>query len=414
MRLKRVVITGVGAVSPFGLGADTLYSALIEGRSCIRPITELQSVTGLRCHIAGKAPDPEALGVAQIPRKFRRSMSAMSVFSYLACKEALEEAGVDAATAASGNLGLAIGSTLGSTQATQAFYADYLQDFSIERTKSQMFFKVMSHTCAANAAQALGIRGRVIAPAAACASGGQAIGLGFEAIAMGRQDMMLCGGADELHPLSVATFDILNVASARFNDAPEKSPRPFDTGRDGTVCSEGAGVLLLESLDSALQRGATPIAEMRGFAVVNDAANISTPDAASIESCMRKALDQAEVPAAAVNYVNAHATATELGDIAEGQAIERVVGAQTPVSCCKGNLGHALAASGGLESAAIMRMYKHGRIPGTHNLVDVDPRCGNLHHVTSPLEHEPGYVVKNNFALGGVNTCLVFGRYVDG
>ncbi len=411
MRLRRVVVTGLGAVSPFGSGVPALYSALRKGRSGIVQLPELQSIQGLRCHVAGRVPDLE---IGHIPRKFRRFMSPMSLFTLLACEEALAQAQVPETLRCGGRLGLVVGSTLGSPRTTEEFYEDFLRDRSIERTKSPMFFKVMGHTCAANAALTLGVTGRVLSPAAACAAAAQAIGLGAEAIALGHQDAMLCGGAEELHAMTVATFDILNAASTGFNAAPHQTPRPFDTARDGTVCSEGAGILLLEALDSALARGAEPLAEVLGFAASNDARNISSPDAASIEHCLRLALEQAGLRPEDVDYVNAHATATELGDMAEGQAIEAVFGDRVPVSCCKGHLGHSLAASGALESIALVRMLRHGEIVGTLNLETVDRRCGNIHHVRSTREHPLRYAVKNSFALGGVNTVLVFGRYGDG
>ncbi len=411
MPLRRVVVTGLGAVSPFGLGADALFSALMQGRSGISLMPELQKVKGLRCHVAGQVQDPD---IAHVPRKFRRFMSRMSVFTLLACQEALEQARMPEERVRGGRLGLAVGSTLGSSQTTQEFYEDYLRDYSIERTKSPLFFKVMGHTCAANTAQALGIAGRVLAPAAACASAGQAIGLGLEAIALGRQEAMLCGGAEEMHALTVSTFDILHAASTGYDDAPARSPRPFDKGRDGTVCSEGAGILLLESLDSALERGVEPLAEVLGFATSNDAMNISSPDAGSVEACLRQALEHAGLSPRDIDYVNAHATGTELGDAAEGRALERVFGGQTPVSSLKGHLGHSLAASGGLESVAVVRMMRAGRAAPTLNLEHIDPGCGNLHHVLLPTDMRIKHVLKNNFALGGVNTALVFGSYGDG
>ncbi len=411
MSLRRVVVTGMGAVSPFGLGVSTLVRSLNEGQSAIRRVPELETVQGLRCRIAGQAPELDA---SRIPRRFRRFMTPMSLFALLACEEALQQAQMPQAWRSSGRLGLAVGATIGSPRATGDFYEDYLQDHSIERTKSTFFFKIMGHTCAANAAQALGICGRVLAPAAACASAGQAIGLGLEAIALGRQDAMLCGGAEELHPLTVSTFDILGAASTGCNHKPHTAPRPFDVGRDGTVCSEGAGILLLEALDSALERGALPLAEVLGFASSNDARNISSPDSASIEACMREALEHARLRPEDVHSVNAHATATEQGDMAEGLAIERLFGTDIPVTSLKGHMGHSLAASGGLESAAVVRMLTDGLLPPARNLETIDQRCGNLHHVRKPMRTNPGVIIKNNFALGGVNTSLVFGRYGDG
>jgi len=287
---RRVVVTGVGAVSPFGFGAAALLDGLDEGHSAIRHVPELAGIKGLRCHIAGLVPPVD---YARIPRNQRRFMSRMSLFALLACEEALAQAGLGPEAVGSGRLGLALGSTVGSPATYQDFFADYLRDFSIERTRSTMFFKVMNHSCAANVAQTLGIRGRMIAPCAACASSLQSVGLGLEAIRSGRQDQMLCGGAEELHPLTVATFDIIQAASTNSNDRPTNAPRPFDLQRDGTVCSEGSGVLLLESLESARKRGVAVLAEAFGFATTTDSTSISNPDSASIEACMRDALEDA-------------------------------------------------------------------------------------------------------------------------
>ncbi len=404
MRLRRVVVTGLGAVSPCGYGVEPLFQALMGGESAVRRVPEFDRVKGLRCKIGGVAPDPDTMF---IPRKHRRSMSRMSQFAVLACREALAQGGVDETLCGSGRLGLAIGSSVGSPETFQDFFGGYLRDWSIESVKSQLFFRVMGHSCAVNAAQALGISGRVLAPSAACASSGQALGLGFEAIALGRQDLMLCGGADELHPLTTGTFDIINAASTGYNDRPQASPRPFDLERDGTVCSEGSGVLLLEALDSALRRGARPLAEILGFAMLTDPANISSPGSESLEACMRQALEHAGVSPRHVEYVNAHATGTLLGDQAEGRAIERIFGDRPLVSSCKGHLGHCLAASGALECAAVVRMLLVRRLAPTLNLEYIDLRCGKIHHITKPTQTPVSVVIKNSFALGGANTAVV-------
>jgi len=408
MALKRVVVTGMGAVSCLGRGVEALWAGLVAGRSGITAIPALAQVMGLRCLVGGLAPKVDC---RDIPRQRRRTMSRMSFYAVAACREALDQAGVGPDICGSGRLGLALAASAGSPETYEEFFQDYLQDHSIERTKSTLFFKIMNHSVAANAAQALGVTGRVLAPAAACSTAGQAIGLGYEAILLGRQDMMLCGGADELHPLTVASFDIINAASTHFNENPTQTPRPFDTRRDGTVCSEGGGVLLLESLESARARGAHILAEILGFATVTDVTNISHPDASSIETCMRQALVTAELGPDAMDYVNAHATATESGDIAEAQAIGRVFGQATPVSCLKGHLGHSLAASGALESIALVRMLGKGLILATRNLDELDPRCGGIEHVRKAVSRPLERALKNNFALGGVNTSIVFGRH---
>ncbi|NLC70746.1 MAG: beta-ketoacyl-[acyl-carrier-protein] synthase family protein, partial [Desulfuromonadaceae bacterium] len=239
---RRVVITGLGSVSPFGRGTGALVSGLLEGRSSVCPAPELDRIGGLRPRVAAtvRGIDPK-----EIPRKFRRSMSPMSIFAVLAAQETVAQAGLSAAQCGDGRLGVALGSTVGSTQASEDFFRDFFTDHSLERMRSTLFFQIMNHSVAANVVQALGITGRLLAPASACSTGCQAIGYGFEMVSCGRQEMMLCGGADELHPLTVATFDIMNAASCEYNDTPDKTPRPFDRDRDGMVCAEGAGVVLL-------------------------------------------------------------------------------------------------------------------------------------------------------------------------
>ena len=408
MQLKRVVITGLGSVSPFGRGVDTLMDGLLSGRSSVVNVPRMAEIKGMRSRVAALVPgiDPK-----EIPRKFRRSMSNMSVFATLACHDALAQAGLSGSDRAGGRLGVAIGSTVGSPQTMEEFFRDFTTDNSLERMKSTLFFHIMNHSCAANVAQALGITGRILAPAAACSTGCQAVGYGAEMIALGKQDIMLCGGADEFHPLTAATFDIMNAASIAFNDAPSSTPRPFDQDRDGVVCAEGSGILVLESLDSAVRRAAPVLAEVAGFATLSDPASIANPDAASIEECMRQTLQDAGMAPQEIHYVNAHATATELGDIAESEAISRLFGTEVPVSSLKGHLGHAMAASGSLELAACVEMMRRGVLVPTLNLDRVDPRCGKIQHVRDCGNRQIDAVIKNNFALGGVNSSIILRRY---
>lgn len=408
MPLNRVVITGMGAISPFGSGVSALLDGLRQGRSAVRYAPELNAVQGLRCLVASQVTtvDPR-----QILRKNRRSMSRMSIFATLAAGDALAQAGLGAQHCAGGRLGVCVGSTVGSTEVTENFFADYLTDHSLERMKSTLFFQLMNHTCASNIAQTFDIRGRILAPAAACATGSQALGYGYEMIAAGHQDMMLCGGADEFHPLTCATFDVMHAASIAYNQTPELTPRPFSQDRDGMVCGEGSGVLMLESLPSAKQRGVEILAEIIGFATVSDPGNIANPDAAVMAECMRLALADAGVAATEIDYVNAHATATEHGDIAESQAIQTLFGSRIAVSSLKGHLGHTLAASGALETIASVDMLRCGYLIPTLHLDTVDPRCAELGYLREVKKQPVHLVLKNNFALGGVNTSLVLRRY---
>jgi 3-oxoacyl-[acyl-carrier-protein] synthase II len=279
--------------------------------------------------------------------------------------------------------------------------------------KSTVFFKIMNHSCAANVSQILGITGRTLSPSAACSTGCQAVGYGYEMIAFGKQDFMLCGGTDEYHPLFTGTFDVLNAASVKFNDQPSRTPRPFDRDRDGVVCSEGSGILLLESLDSARRRGANIHCEIIGFTTVSDPSNIANPDKTSIKRCMQLALNDANIEPEEIDYINAHATATIRGDIAESEAISELFGNDTPVSSFKGHLGHTMAASGALELAALVDMMKRGCLIPTLNLEKIDDACGNIRHICRLEKSSIKTAIKNNFALGGINSSLVIRRYED-
>jgi 3-oxoacyl-[acyl-carrier-protein] synthase II len=381
---------------------------LFAGRSAVQNIPDLANIGGLRTRLAAKVigVDPKV-----IPRKHRRSMSAMSIFATLACQDALAQSGVTTEQVTSGQLGISLGSTVGSTKTTEELFRDFFTDSSLERMKSTVFFHIMNHSCAANVAQTLDISGRILAPSAACSTGCQAIGYGFELIAMGKQEMMLCGGADEFHPLTAATFDIINAASIAFNDAPTRTPRPFDRSRDGVVCAEGAGVVLLESLDSAIKRGAPILAEIVGFATVSDPKSIANPNSEAMERCMRLALEDADLSAADIGYVNAHATGTEQGDIAESQAIARIFGELVPVSSLKGHMGHTMAASGSLELIGALEMMNRGRLVPTLNLEEVDPACSALHYLRRVEDVEIDAFIKNSFAFGGVNSSIVVRRF---
>jgi 3-oxoacyl-[acyl-carrier-protein] synthase II len=408
MQLRRVVVTGMGAVSPFGKGVDLLMDSLMAGKSAVAVIPELAGIGGMRTRVAALAQniDPK-----EIPRKFRRSMSTMSVYATLACQEAIASSRVSIEDCSGGRMGISLGSTVGSPIATHEFYKAFIPENTIESTRATFFFQIMNHSCASNVAQILGITGRMLALSSACSTGNQAIGFGYEMIAFGKQDLMLCGGADEFHPLTAATFDIVNAGSTSYNDRPHMTPRPFDVNRDGVVCAEGAGVVLLESMDSALRRGATILAEVIGFATISDPENIADPHADSIESCMRAALADAGINPENVDYVNAHATGTIQGDVAESEAIKRVFRDNVPVSSLKGHLGHTMAASGALETIATIRMMNRGSLIPTLNLENVDPLCEGLALVRQVEQARIGTILKNNFALGGVNTCIVLRRY---
>lgn len=270
----------------------------------------------------------------------------------------------------------------------------------------------MSHTCAANIAHALNITGRVISPDAACSSSAQAIGLGYEAIKYGQQEIMLCGGSDELNAIVCGSFDLLNATSCRFNERPAETPRPFDRDRDGTVCGEGAGCIVLESLESALNRGADILAELTGFSTSSDGTHLAQPHGKSIEKCIKDALDNANLIPDDIDYINAHATGTILGDVAEAEAVRGVFGGgKALLSSFKGHMGHTLGASGVLELEASVRMMNEGFIIPTLNLKNPGEGCDGINHVTEIQKHPINVFIKNSFAFGGINSVLILRRY---
>lgn len=408
IQLKRVVITGMGVISPFGRGADMLMDSLANGDSAVKTAPELEKFDTLRSRVAARIPDFDP---KEIPRKHRRTMSKMSVYATLASSDALDHAGLDERDCSSGKMGIAIGSSVGSSIASQEFYENFLTDHSFEWMKSNTFFQIMNHSCAANVSQALGVTGRILATSAACATSCQAVGYGFEMIAFGKQDQMLCGGAEEFHPLIPATFDTLNAASINFNHAPAQTPRPFDRDRDGVVCGEGSAVLLLESMDSALGRNAPIWGEIVGFGTASDSSHIANPNASSMELCMRNALADATLEPEQIDYVNAHATGTEQGDIAESEAIHSIFGRRVPVTSLKGHLGHTMAASGAIELVATVYMMNQGLLVPTRNLDNVDEACKKIEHVTKLEKSVIKTALKNNFAFGGVNSSIALRRY---
>ncbi len=409
MSSSRVVITGMGAVSPLGVGVAALTDGLRRGMSGVVSLRTFRPDHALATDCVGLA---RGFDGSSIPRNLRRTMSRMSQFAYVAAKEALESARVPAELLHSPRCGLVAGSTLGSSDAMEEFFAAYLGDHALSGVRTHTFFKIMSHSVSANLVQALDIRGRAEGLAAACATGCQAVGLGYELISAGRQDIMLCGAADEYHLLVSGVFDLLG-AGAGASRPPEEAARPFDAGRTGIACAEGAGMLTLESLEHAKKRGAPILAEVAGYAPSVTTSNIAHPEKEELLRCMSGALADAGLSPADVDYVSAHATGTVEGDIAEGLAIAELFGPATPVSSLKGHLGHTMAASGALELIATVHMLRDGLLIPTRNLDSPDPACGGINCFTAPLSGRFNTALKNSFALGGFNASLLVRTFHD-
>ena len=409
MQLKRVVITGIGAVTPLGIGCEALGKGLAQGRSAVVSTRkEWQHFKNLHSLVAAPAPD---LNEKEVPRQNRRSMSRMSFFGLDAAKQALTDAYGSTANAlneiAQGRLGCIIGSTTGSPIALNETFEIMLPERDLSKLNAVKFFQCVSHSAAMNVAQCLGLTGTVLATNAACASGLQAAGAAYDLIRLGSQDAVLCGGAEELHPSVTGSFDVMFAASARYNDAPTQTPRPFDRDRDGIVCGEGAGILLLEEYEHALRRGAKIYAEVIGYHTCASGDHVSQSNRPALVNCLRQSLASAGVTPDQIDYVNAHAAGTPQGDSEEAAAIREIFGNTVPVSSLKGNLGHTLGASGPIELIATLLMMRDGVVFPTLNLQNPAPDCGDLNHVTTPLRKPLNLIVKNSFAFGGINSALV-------
>lgn len=332
--MRRVVVTGMGIVSPIGHDLATVEAALRATGTGVRRMHEWDDVDGMKTQVA--APIAPGLDPQRIPRKFRRAMGPQAVYAAVAARQAVVQAGLDEATLTGGRCGIACSSTMGSAERMYAYYDHIIGKQTVRGLKGTAFFTVMGHTCAANLAVYLGVTGRVLAPMSACTSASQSLGAGFEAIRYGQQDVMVCGGADEAHFTAAATFDTVNGTSCGYHDAPERTPRPFDADRDGLVVGEGAGILVLEAMEHAEARGATPLAEVIGYATTCDGTHVSQPQQGGMERSIRLALADAGIVEGDVGYINAHATATQLGDPVEAAAVRAVFGDRVPVSSTKG------------------------------------------------------------------------------
>ena len=408
MQLKRVVITGIGAVSPLGGDVADLMQGIEAGRSAVRYMEGWDAYIGMRSLVGAPA---ELKDEKKIPRQTRRTMGRMSIFAAQAAEQAVRDAGLAPADIDPSRTGCVIGSTMGSAKSLNDTFELMLPKKDISQLNSTMFFQCMSHTAAVNVAQYLGLTGVTLCTAAACASALQAIGAGYDLVRLGRQDLALCGGAEELHPTVTGSFDILFATSANFNKDPQRTPRPFDKDRDGLVCGEGSGILVLEEHDHAVARKARIHAEIIGYATNSNGLHMSQPNREAMVRCMEQALREAAISPERVDYVYAHATGTPQGDREEAAAVRDLFGDRVPVSSLKGHMGHTLGASGALELIAALQMMQRGTIYPTRNLESIDPECGGVRHVMRPEQKDMRIVLKNCFAFGGINATLVCRKY---
>jgi 3-oxoacyl-[acyl-carrier-protein] synthase II len=406
--MRRVVITGVGLNSPLGNSYEELYESLKNSECGIEYIKEWDDIANLNTKVAGIVKDVD---LKSIPRKFRRSMGRVAQLSAISTSQAIEDAGLTQEQLSSKKCGLAFGSTMGGNETMFEYVPEVKENMSFRGQNSMAFLKMMSHTVAANLAQMFSIKGRNIPTCSACTSSSQAVGAGYESIKYGMSDMMICGGSEEHHYLSAGVFDVMAAATSKYNDTPKEASRPFDESRDGLVVSEGSGALVLEELEHALARGAKIYGEIIGYATSCDGSHITTPSKEGMEHVMRSSLEDANIEPEVVEYVNAHATATARGDIAESHATHAVFGSQTPVSSTKGHMGHLLGGCGAVESIICLIALNKSFLPRTLNFKKLDPECAEINVLDQNVEKESDIVMSNNFAFGGINTSLIFKKY---
>lgn len=403
--MKRVVVTGMAGITGLGQDWAQIESELRAGRSAVRYMPDWERFSGLHTRLAAPA---EFVPPSHYPRRTVRSMGRVSLMAVRATELALAQAGLLGQPVVSdGRTGIAYGSSSGSVEPVRAF-GRMLIDGDMSELTATTYIQMMPHTTAVNTGLYFGLKGRVIPTSSACTSGSQAIGYAYEALRAGHQTVMIAGGAEELSPGSAAVFDLLFATSTR-NQEPQTTPRPFDRRRDGLVVGEGAASLILEEYEHARARGALILAEVVGFATNSDGAHITQPEAETMAEALRMALDDAGLSANAIEYVSAHGTATDRGDVAESQATHQVLGPEVAISSMKSYLGHTLGACGAIEAWWAIEMMRRGWFAPTLNLAEPDPACAPLAHITGAgRELRPQYVMSNNFAFGGINTSLIF------
>lgn len=407
--MHRVVVTGQGIISPIGHNTSEVEAALRVGKSGIRRMPEWDHVSDLMTRVGGPVDGIDL--EAHYPRRKRRTMGKLGLFAMFASDQAIEQAGLTPEILGNGRCGLAYGSTSGSSKALEDFCYPLFTKHTLRGLESSGYLKFMTHTCAANLASIYGIRGRVLPVISACTSGSQSIGVAFENIQAGKQDVMLAGGAEELHYATASIFDLFMATSSRYNQTPTRTPRPFDKERDGLVIGEGAATLVLESLEHAQKRGAEILFEIVGFGTNCDGMHITAPSEVGMAGAMRLALSDSKLSPAQIDYVNAHGTGTDVGDVAEAAATYSVFERAIPISTMKGHTGHTLGACGAMELIFSSIMLKHNFLVQNLNFEVPDPRCAALDYIAANRSGRVDTIMSNNFAFGGVNTSIVIQRF---
>jgi 3-oxoacyl-[acyl-carrier-protein] synthase II len=410
--LRRVVVTGLGAVTPIGTDVAQYWEGLRSGRNGVAAIT-LFDASRHACRFAAEVKDFDPTGWLE-PKEAKR-WDRFCQFGVVAAKQAVQDAGLTIDDTNRNRVGVSIGSGVGGLLMMET-QAQVLNDRGPDRVTPFCVPMMIPNMATGLTAIALGARGPSSAVATACAAGSNAIGDAFRQIQLGLADVMICGGAESaITPLGVAAFASAKALSFR-NDDPATASRPFDLERNGFVIGEGAGMLVLESLDHALARGATPLAEIVGYGTTCDAHHITSPSPGGVggAEAMRLALVDAGLKPEDVDYVNAHGTSTQANDSNETAAIKSALGdraRQIPVSSTKSMTGHLLGGSGGIEAVASVLAIGHNLVPPTINYHTPDPACDLDVVPNVARDHTVNVVLSNSFGFGGHNVCLAFRRF---
>ena len=410
--LRRVVVTGLGAVTPIGNDVAQYWEGLRSGRNGVAAIT-LFDASRHACRFAAEVKDFEPAGWLE-PKEAKR-WDRFCQFGVVAAKQAVLDAGLSIDDSNRNRVGVSIGSGVGGLLMMET-QAQVLNDRGPDRVTPFCVPMMIPNMATGLTAIALGARGPSSAVATACAAGSNAIGDAFRQIQLGLADVMVCGGAESaITPLGVAAFASAKALSFR-NDDPATASRPFDLERNGFVIGEGAGMLVLESLDHALARGATPLAEIVGYGTTCDAHHITSPSPGGVggAEAMRLTLVDARLQPEDVDYVNAHGTSTQANDSNETAAIKSALGdraRQIPVSSTKSMTGHLLGGSGGIEAVASVLAIGHNLVPPTINYHTPDPACDLDVVPNVARDHPVNVVLSNSFGFGGHNVCLAFRRF---
>ena len=405
--MKRVVVTGMAGITSLGETADQIFAQFEQGNSGIRYMPDWEVYTDLRSKLGGPV---ESFTIPKhFNRKVTRGMGRVALMSTICAEKALKDAALlNDPILNSGQAGVAFGSSAGSVDAIGEF-GSMLLDNNMNKLNATTYIRMMSHTSAVNMTVYFGLKGLTLPTSSACTSGSMAIGQAYEAIKYGKQTVMLAGGAEELSAAGSAVFDVLLATSSQ-NEHPEKTPRPFDAKRDGLVVGEGAGCLILEEYEHAKARGAKIYAEIIGYGSNTDGQHVTRPDSDMMGRCMQLALSDAQIAADQIDYVNAHGTSTDQGDIAETQATARILG-NKPISSLKSYFGHTLGACGAIEAWLSIEMMQRSQFIATLNLEQIDQACGDLDYIVNDSRNmHADIIMSNNFAFGGINTSLIFKR----